>query len=76
MDEAINLLRQYGMHASMGMMVHFAIGDNTGRGVVVEYVDNQMVVTETPVVTNFYLAEGSKHGIGSQQSHERYDILT
>lgn len=75
-DEAINLLRQYGMHASMGMMVHFAIGDNTGRGVVVEYVDNQMVVTETPVVTNFYLAEGSKHGIGSQQSHERYDILT
>lgn len=75
-DEAINLHRQYGMHASMGMMVHFAIGDNTGRGVVVEYVDNQMVVTETPVVTNFYLAEGSKHGIGSQQSHERYDILT
>lgn len=75
-DEAIDLLRQYDMHASMGLMVHFAIGDNTGRGVVVEYVGNQMVVTETPVVTNFYLAEGSKHGIGSQQSHERYDILT
>lgn len=75
-DEAIDLLRQHDMHASMGLMVHFAIGDNTGRGVVVEYVGNQMVVTETPVVTNFYLAEGSKHGIGSQQSHERYDILT
>lgn len=75
-DEAIDLLRQYDMHASMGLMVHFAIGDNTGRGVVVEYINNEMVVTETPVVTNFYLAEGSKHGIGSQQSHERYDILT
>lgn len=75
-DEALDLLRQYDIHASMGLMVHFAIGDNTGRGVVVEYVDNQMVVTETPVVTNFYLAEGSKHGIRSQQSHERYDILT
>ena len=35
-----------------------------------------MVVTETPVVTNFYLAEGEKHGIGTQQSHKRYDILT
>lgn len=75
-DEAIDLLRQYDMHASMGLMVHFAIGDNTGRGVVVEYISNEMVVTEAPVVTNFYLAEGSKHGIGSQQSHERYDILT
>ena len=74
-DEAIDLLRQYDMHASMGLMVHFAIGDNTGRGVVVEYINNEMVVTETPVVTNFYLAEGSKYGIGSQQSHERYDIL-
>lgn len=75
-DEALDLLRQYDMHASMGLMVHFAIGDNTGRGVAVEYINNEMVVTETPVVTNFYLAEGSKHGIGSQQSHERYDILT
>ncbi len=30
---------------------------------------------ETPVLTNFYLAEGEKQGIGTQQSHERYDIL-
>jgi len=27
------------------------------------------------VVTNFYLAEGEKHGIGTKQSHERYEIL-
>lgn len=58
MDEAIDLLRQYDMYASMGQMVHFAIGGNTGRGVVVEYINNEMVVTETPVVTNFYLAAG------------------
>ena len=24
---------------------------------------------------NFYLAEGEKNGIGTQQSHERYEIL-
>ncbi len=27
------------------------------------------------MVTNFYLAEGEKHGIGTKQSHERYEIL-
>lgn len=74
-DEALDLLGQYDMHASMGYMMHLAIADNTGRSVVVEYIDNEMVVVETPVVTNFYLAEGEKNGIGTSQSHERYDIL-
>lgn len=75
-EEALSLLEQYDMHSSMGMMVHFAIADSTGRSVVVEYVNNEMVVTETPVVTNFYIAEGEKYGIGTEQSHTRYEILT
>lgn len=75
-EQAINLLEQYDMHASMGMMVHFALADTTGRSVVVEYVNDEMVVTETPVVTNFYLAAGEKNGIGTTQSHERYELLT
>lgn len=75
-DEAVELLGQYDLHASMGMMVHFALADNGGNSVVVEYIDNEMVVTETPVVTNFYLAEGKKHGVGTGQSHERFDQLT
>ena len=74
-DEALELLGQYDLHGSMGMMFHFAIADSTGRSVAVEYVDNEMIVTETPVLTNFYLAEGEKYGIGTEQSHERYDIL-
>ncbi len=74
-DEAVDLLEQYDMHASMGLMTHLAISDNSGKSVVVEYIDNEMKVVETPVVTNFYLAEGEKHGIGTAQSHERYDIL-
>lgn len=73
--EALELLGQYDMHASMGMMVHFALADTAGCSVVVEYVENEMIVTNTPVVTNFYLAEGEKNGIGTAQSHERYDIL-
>ncbi len=74
-DEAVTLLEQYDMHASMGYMMHLAIADRDGNSVVVEYVDNEMIVTETPIVTNFYLAEGDKHGIGTAQSHERYNIL-
>lgn len=74
-DEALALLRQYDLHASMGMMVHFAIADAKGHSVAVEYVDDEMVVTDTPVVTNFYLAEGKKHGIGTKQSYTRYEIL-
>lgn len=74
-DEALGLLGQYDLHGSMGMMIHFAIADFSGRSVAVEYVDNEMIVTETPVLTNFYLTEGEKQGIGTRQSHERYDIL-
>ena len=75
-DEALELLKKYDLNASMGMMVHFALADVKGNAVAVEYVDNEMVVTNTPVVTNFYLAEGKKHGIGTEQSHTRYEILT
>ncbi len=74
-EEALKLLEQYDMHASMGMMVHLAIADASGNSVAVEYIGNEMIVTETPVVTNFYLAEGEKYGIGTEQSHERYEIL-
>lgn len=75
-DEALDLLSGCDLHASMGYMVHFAIADAAGRAVAVEYVGNEMAVTETPVLTNFYVAEGSKHGVGTAQSHERFSILS
>lgn len=74
-EEATELLRQYDLHASMNMMIHFALADASGRSVVVEYIGDEMYVAETPVVTNFYLTEGEKYGIGSTQSRERYEIL-
>lgn len=74
-DEAIKLLDQYDLHASMGMMIHFAIADADGNSVAVEYVDNEMQVISTDVVTNFYLTEGKKYGKGTEQSKERYKIL-
>ena len=46
-EEALELLEQYDLHGSMGMMIHFAIVDATGKSVVVEYINNEMIVTET-----------------------------
>ena len=75
-DEALELLGQYDLHASMDYMIHFSIADRAGNSVAVEYVNNEMIVTTTPILTNFYLAEGEKQGVGTQQSHTRFDILT
>lgn len=74
-EEAVELLSGYDLHASAGMMVHFSIADASGRSVAVEYIDNEMRVVETDIATNFYLSEGEKYGIGSEESHIRYEIL-
>jgi len=75
-DEAVALLEQYDMHSDLGTMHHLAISDAGGRSVVVEYIDNIMHVTETPVVTNFFLTPGDVYGAGSKTSKQRYDILS
>ena len=74
-DEAIELLKSYDLHGSYDMMIHFAISDAAGRAVAVEYVDQQLHVTETPILTNFYVTEGSKYGIGAEESHRRFEAL-
>lgn len=74
-DEAVALLRQYDMNSSIGSAHHLSIADASGKSVVVEYIDGNMVVTDTKILTNHYLAQGEKYGIGSEQSHKRFDTL-
>lgn len=74
-DEAITLLGQYDMNSSIGAAHHLAIADAGGKSVVVEYVDGEMLVTETKVVTNHYLSDCEKKGVGSKQSHLRFETL-
>ncbi len=74
-EEAVELLARYDMHASAGIMVQFALAAAEGHSVVVEYIDNEMAVTETPVVTNYYLTPGEKYGIGTEESKVRYAML-
>ena len=75
-DEAIELLKQYDMNSSIGAAHHFSIADASGKSAVVEYVNGEMLVTETDVVTNHYLADCPKKGVGSEQSHQRFDALS
>lgn len=74
-DEAVALLKKYDMNSSIGSAHHLSIADAAGKSVVVEYVNGEMLVTETKVVTNHYLSDCEKQGIGSEQSHQRYDTL-
>ena len=72
-DEAIALLENHDMHSVIGAAHHFAIADNTGKSVVVEWADNKMYVTETPVLTNHYTADSPKKddGINEQAGNSR-----
>ena len=73
-DEALDLLRGIDMHSDIGAAHHYAIADASGRSVVVEYVDNQMVVVESPAVANHYLCT-AKLNVGLIEGDRRYEYL-
>ena len=75
--EAVEMLRNYDMHASANGCYHIQIADASGDSVVVSYVNNEMVVTEIEgnyqAATNFYL-----HDVPfeyEKQGEDRYAIL-
>ena len=57
--KALELLENLNMHSIFGTAYHFAMADTTGKSVVVEYINNQMKVTDTKVVTNHYITPNS-----------------
>lgn len=74
-SEAVALLKNYDMNSSIGMAHHLSISDKEGNSVVVEYIGGEMVVTETDVVTNHYLAKGEKFGVGNEESRRRFEKI-
>ena len=75
--EAVDMLKNYDMHASANGCFHIQIADATGASVVVSYVNNEMVVTKMEgnyqAATNFYL-----HDVPfeyEKQGEDRYEIL-
>ena len=73
-DEALKLLEGIDMHSDIGSAHHYAMADASGKSVVVEYVDNKMVVVESPAVANHYLCE-QKLNVGLEEGDDRYDKL-
>ena len=73
-DEAIALLRSIDMHSDIGSAHHYAIADASGRSVVVEYVDDEIVVVESPACANHYLCD-AKLNVGLYEGDDRYDYL-
>lgn len=73
-EEAVELLEQYDIHASGGISHHLAISDASGASVSVEFVDGEMVVVDTACVTNFNLAIGDT-AAGGESAKERYELL-
>ena len=72
--EALELLRGIDMNSDPGSAYHLSMADTTGRSVAVEYVDNKMVVTESPFVTNHYLCK-EKFEVGLHESDNRHEKL-
>ena len=75
-DEALQLIKCYDIHSSASMMHHLAISDRSGRSVVVEFYENELFVTDSNNVTNFYISNDCPlYLTGSEQSKKRYEIL-
>ena len=73
-DEALELLRSIDMHSDIGAAHHYAMADASGKSVVVEYVDNEMVVVDSPALANHYLCE-AKFNVGLEEGDHRYEQL-
>ena len=73
-DEALALLRGIDMHSDIGSAHHYAMADASGKSVVVEYVDHEIVVVDSPAVANHYLCE-AKYNVGLYEWDHRYEQL-
>ena len=71
-DEAVEMLKAYDMHASANSCYHFQIADATGKSVVVEYINDEISVLDEDAATNFLLTPGDYDFGGGQ---DRYDII-
>lgn len=71
-EEAVEMLSQYDMHASAGGCFHFHIADAQGGSVVVEYVNNEMKVVQENAATNFLF--NKLPGV-REIGRDRYEIM-
>lgn len=61
-DEAITILQQFDMHSESVDNQHLFISDADGSSVVVEWLDDDMFVAESPICANHYITDCRKKG--------------
>ena len=74
-EEAVTLLEGINHHSDVGSLHHLSISDVNGRSVVVEWVGEKMIVTETDIVTNHYLC-AENFGAGKVEGDTRFEKLS
>lgn len=72
-DEAVSFLDQYDMNTMLGATFHLFMTDKTGKSVVVEWLGDNMYVTENPAITNYIISDTSFYG--EEEGDGRYEIL-
>ena len=72
-DEALALLDSYDIQSDLNATYHLFLTDRTGRYVVVEWLGNEMVVTERHCCTNSVIAPGEYYDMGDPD--ERIGII-
>ncbi len=72
-DEAVDLLGNYNIYFPPAPPMHFLISDKTGKSVIIEYINGEMVVIPNKdpwqVATNFLVYESSE---ATKESCRRY----
>lgn len=63
-EEAIALAQEYNISNTGGIDLHLFVTDSTGASIVLEWRYNQLTVTDTNAVTNFY--------VGFDDAEDRY----
>ncbi|MCQ2483529.1 MAG: linear amide C-N hydrolase [Clostridia bacterium] len=66
-DEVVSFLQNYDIHSDNGVTSHFLIADATGRTVVVEWIENELVVNERNSATNSIVTPGKYYDIGADR---------
>jgi len=75
-DKALEILKTFNLNFSFDLNIHYLIADNTGKSAVVEFFKNEMYVTETPVMTNFYLSPEIPIGKNPGKNETAYEYLS
>lgn len=68
-DEAVDYMKNFNYDMGKGIYfspVHYMLADSTGKSVVVEFSEGEIVTVETPYVTNFNLYDKG-NGIGQER---------